>query len=61
MDEDLEGIYKLHWRHKPIPEGWVFSADLDQSHHSTRAILIKQIEPVAQESACATPTEEVRK
>jgi len=44
MDEDLEGIYKLHWRHKPIPEGWEFAGDLKPSHHSARAILIKKVE-----------------
>ena len=44
MDEDLEGIYKLHWRHKPIPEGWEFAGDLKPSHHSARAILIKKID-----------------
>ena len=51
MNEDLEGIYKLHWRHKPIPEGWKFPADLDQSHHSARAILIKKIEPTEEEES----------
>tara|TARA_R110000787_G_scaffold144324_1_gene258233 strand:+ start:28 stop:258 length:231 start_codon:yes stop_codon:yes gene_type:complete len=51
MTDDLEGIYKLHWRHKPIPEGWQFAADLDQSHHSARAILIKKIEPTEEEES----------
>lgn len=44
MTDNIEGIYKLHWRTAPIPKGWEFAEDLKGSHHSARAILIKKIE-----------------
>lgn len=38
-------VYRYWPLHKPIPEGWILSHDLSDTHHGVYSVLIKQVSP----------------